>query len=189
MSLADVSSANIVGYTTVPVNKQYSILAVNFEKTGGGEIAIQDLFPFQAGMTKGTGISDADNIQVMQDDGTYKIYFVSNGTAGKATIPEIDGKWVWSDAASVATTDKIATGRSFWYISQAFKANPEATPYNLQVAGQVLATSADTREIAEKLMLVANPYPADVSLNDGVQITKGMTKGTGISDADNLQIM
>ena len=151
-------------------------------------MAINDVFPFTTGMTKSNGSSAADNIQIMNDDGGYSIYFLCNGKAGKGTVEGGDGKWV-KDGESAVTTDTIKNGTAFWYVSKAFIDNASATPYTINVAGQVLMASESSREIAQQYMLVANPYPCDVPLNNGVQVTKGATKSNGSSAADNIQIM
>ena len=74
-----MASANIVGYNTVTINQEWTILAVNFSQVDGSNLSIQDAFPPQAGMTKGMSTSDADQIQVLKNDGGYKIYYLSNG--------------------------------------------------------------------------------------------------------------
>ena len=188
MSLADVSSANIVGYSTLTINKGYSILALNFEKTGSGELSIQDAFPFSEGMTKGPSSSDGDSLMIMKDDGTYDTYFMSNGKNAKATVTGGDGKWV-NVKETVVSTATLKTGKAFWYVSKAFNDNAESTPYTITVAGQVLVAPTDSKDISVSYMLIGNPYPCDIPLNDGVVITKGMTKGPSSSDGDSLMIM
>ena len=189
IAVADIESSNIVGYTTVDITKAYSILAINFETTASGEIAINDAFPKCEGMTTGGAMSDADSIQVMQDDGTYNFYYLSNGKAGKASYAATTDKWVKVGSVSTPTTDTIKTGKAFWYVSRAFDADSTAKPYSVQISGQVLAAAEESKDIAQQYMLVGNPYPVEIPLNDGVQITKGLTTGGALSDADSLQIM
>ena len=71
------------------------------------------------GATKAYLDSDADNIQVMGEDGNYTTYFLSNGQSGKGGATynaELDGKWL--KIAGVECTDTIPVGGAFWYISQ-----------------------------------------------------------------------
>jgi len=71
------------------------------------------------GATKAYLDSDADNIQVMGEDGKYTIYFLSNGQYGKGGAnynADLDGKWL--KAAGAECTDTIPVGGAFWYISQ-----------------------------------------------------------------------
>ena len=134
-------------------------------------------------MTQGSSNETGDNIQVMQADGSYKIYYLSNGKVGKKTYDTV-GKWVDLENKTVATTDTIKSGTAFWYISQ----NGATTPYNITVAGKVLATTSDTMDIAQTYMLVASPYPVAIPLNDGVVIEEGATQGSSNENGDNLQI-
>ena len=147
-------------------------------------MSIQAAIPYVDGMTQGASDATADNIQVMQDDGSYKVYYMSNGKVGKKTYDTV-GKWVCTDDKTVATTDTIASGTAFWYVSQ----NGATTPYTITVAGQVLATSYDTKDISQTYMLVASPYPVAIPLNDSVVITAGATQGASDATADNIQVM
>ena len=172
-----------MGYNTVTIDKQYAILSVNFEDVAGGAMSIQTAIPYVDGMTKGSSNETADNIQVMQDDGTYKTYYMSNGKVGKKEYDTV-GKWVCTDNKSVATTDTIKSDTAFWYVSQNY-----ATPYTITVAGQVLATTSETKDIDQTYMLVASPYPIEIPFNDGVVITEGATQGASNDTADNIQVM
>ena len=173
-----------MGYSSVTIDKQYAILAVNFNNVTGSALSIQDAIPYVNGMTQGSASSVADNIQIMQADGTYKIYYMSNGKVGKTTY-DTAGKWVCNDDRTVATSDTISSGTAFWYISQ----NGATTPYKISVAGKVLSTTSDSQEISQTYMLVASPYPVAIPLNDCVVITEGATQGSASSVADNIQIM
>ena len=173
----------IVGYNTVTIDKQYAILAVNFEDVAGGAMSIQSAIPYADGMTKGASSVTADNLQIMQEDGSYKIYYMSNGKVGKTNYDTV-GKWVDMDDKTQPATATIKSGTAFWYQSQNY-----ATPYTITVAGQVLATTSDTKEINQTYMLVASPYPVAVPLNDSVVVEEGVTTGASSVTADNLQIM
>ena len=183
-----MESANIVGYSNLEINKSYSILALNFEKTGSGELSIQDAFPYSAGMTKGASASAGDSLKIMKDDGTYDTYFMCNGKNSKATVEGGDGKWV-NVKETVVSTATIKTGKAFWYVSKAFSDNVSATPYTVSVAGQVLEAPTSSKDISVSYMLIGNPYPCAIPLNDGVVITRGMTKGASASAGDSLKIM
>lgn len=174
---------SVVGYSTINIDKQYAILAVNFESVNTGAMSIQDAIPYVAGMTQGASSATADNIQIMQDDGTYKTYYMSNGKVGKKTYDTV-GKWVDMDDKTVAASVTIPSGTAFWYASQDY-----STPYVITVAGQVLATTSNTKNIAQTYMLVASPYPVALPLNDAVVVDEGATTGASSATADNLQIM
>ena len=113
---------------------------------------------------------------------------MSNGKNAKgSTVENLEGKWAKGGTA-VATTDTIAAGKAFWYISQGHIADSEKAPFNIQVAGQVMSQSAPSRELAASYMIIGSPYPVEIPLNDGVVVT-GATKGNSVNTGDNLQIM
>jgi hypothetical protein len=71
------------------------------------------------GATKATARADADNIQVMGEDGQYTTYFLSNGKYGKggnSYNEALDGKWL--KVAGADCEDTIPVGGAFWYISR-----------------------------------------------------------------------
>jgi hypothetical protein len=175
-------SSQIVGYNTVTISEKWTILGVNFENVSGGEISLQDAIPYAAGMTKGTGTSLADNIQIQDGAGGYDVYFMCNGLSGKTAVPDGDGKWV-KNGESVVSARTIAAGTAFWYLAQSY-----ATPFAVTVSGQVLASGTALSPVTMTWKHIANPFASDLPLNDGVPYTAGMTKGTGTSLADNIQI-
>ena len=163
-------------------------MACNFEGVDGNALPINTAFPYAEGMTKGNNIGTGDNLQIMKDDGDYDIYYMSNGKNAKGqTVAGLEGKWAKGGTA-VVTTDTIAAGKAFWYISQGHIADSEKAPFNIQVAGQVMSQTAPSRELAASYMIIGSPYPVDIPLNDGVVVT-GATKGNNIGAGDNLQIM
>ena len=117
---ADAISSDIVGYTTLNITKQYTLLTIGFDKVGGGGIDIQDAFPYGDGMTKGLNYTTADNIQIMMSDGGYETYFLSNGHYGKGGASynaDLDGKWS-APGTNAATTDKFPAGTGAFYLSR-----------------------------------------------------------------------
>lgn len=186
VSLADIQSANIVGYNTININKEYTLLTVAFDDVDGSAIDIQKAFPLCEGMTKGLNDSVADNIQIMTDDGNYETYFLSNGHYGKggASYDEnLDGKWSPMGLNQVSDR-KLASGTTFWYLSRGAKAKA----YDLTVAGSVHSAASKTYTINKNYTLIGCPYPCEVAINGGIEVT-GATKGLNDSVADNIQIM
>ena len=111
-----IESSNIVGYNTVTINKQYTILGIPFTGTTGSAMSIQDAVPYSAGMTKSNAASGADCIQVMDSEGNYETYFMCNGYKSKAVVTGGDGKWV-RDNESVVSSKAMPAGTPFWYVS------------------------------------------------------------------------
>ena len=116
-----MESSNVVGYKTFTLSTQYTLIGICFDGLGGAGLTLDEIAPYSAGngMTKAYLDSNADNIQVMGEDGKYTTYFLSNGQYGKggASYDEaLDGKWL--QKAGVACTDTIPVGSAFWYVSQ-----------------------------------------------------------------------
>jgi len=180
---AQVESVNIVGYNNVTLDKQWTIIAANFEAVGGGAIAIQDAFPYSDGMTKGNTTATADVLQIQNAVGGYDTYYLSNGKNAKgATVAGLDGKWAAGGTYS-PTTATIVSGTALWYNAR----NPSST-LKITVAGQALTTAASDMPINLTWKHIANPYPTDLPLNDGIPYTDGMTKGNTTATADMIQI-
>lgn len=137
-------------------------------------------------MTKGLSDSSGDNIQIMTSSGDYEIYFLSNGHYGKGGASykeELDGKWSAPGSNAVATRG-LASGTTFWYLARGGK----TTPFTMTVAGAVSNSESETYTINKAYTLIGCPYPCDVSINGGIEVTGG-TKGLSDSSADNIQIM
>ena len=73
--------------------------------------------------------------------------------------------------------------QAFWYVRQ-----NENTPLTLTVAGQVCTLASSSKDIAMQYTHIANPYPTDLPLNNGIPYVSGMTKGANTSEADQIQI-
>ena len=94
VSFAELASANIVGYTTIDIQSKYQIVGVNFQSVDGTSLKLNDLIPYQEGMTKGNNANAADQIQIGDETGGWTIYYMSNGKNGKGNIVEgLEGKW------------------------------------------------------------------------------------------------
>ncbi len=133
-------------------------------------------------MTAGGAATVADNIQVMQEDGSLIAYHLSDGKVGRKTYEALVGKW--AQGTETEPTDvKIKNGQAFWYISQ----NGETTPYTLTVAGQVAMTTSETLDLTKVYNHIGSPYPVDIPLNDCVKVTNGTQAGAATA-ADNIQI-
>ena len=183
LSVYGAVQSGIVGYSTIDITKQYTLLTVNFDAVDGEALDIQAAFPYCEGMTKGLSISDGDNIQIMTSDGGYETYFLSNGHYGKggASYNEaLDGKWSLMGKNAVAER-ALASGTTFWYLSR----SGATTPFSMTVAGAVRNSESETYAINKSYTLIGSPYPCDVAINGGIEVTSGTT-GLSISDGDNI---
>ena len=127
-----IESSNTVGYNTVTINKEYTILGIPFTGTTGAAMSIQDAVPYCAGMTKGGASTAADCIQIMDNEGNYAVYFMCNGKVGKGTVAGGDGKWVKS-GESVVTTDALPAGKGAWFVRKS------ASLANITIANPTVA--------------------------------------------------
>ena len=178
--------SNAVGYNTININKEYTLFTVNFDDVTGEALDIQKAFPYTEGMTKGLTYAEADNIQIMQNDGGYETYFLSNGHYGKGGASyndELDGKWSLMGKNAVAERG-LASGTTFWYLARGGK----TAPFTMTVAGAVSNSESETYTINKSYTLIGSPYPCDVTINGGIEVTGG-TKGLTYAEADNIQIM
>ncbi len=182
MVIAEVESANMVGYTEVTLTQKNTILGVNYTAVDGSAISLQDAIPYTAGMAKGANTSTADQIQIQTASGGYDIYFMSNGKNAKGgTVAGLEGKWT-KDGQNVASAT-VPAGSAFWYIRNTYD-----TPLTIKIAGGVSLIAQSNKEINLQFKHIANPYPTDLPLNDGIPYVAGMTKGANTSVADQIQI-
>ena len=188
VSFAAVESQNVVGYKTFTLSTQYTLIGICFNKVGGSGLTLDEVAPYSAGngMTKAYLSSNADNIQVMGEDGNYTNYYLSDGTYGKGGAsynPDLDGKWL--KVAGTPCTDTVQPGQAFWYVSK----TAATTPHTITIAGQVLMTAETAaKTCSTSYTLIGNPYAVAVPLNGGV-VTTGATKAYLSANADNIQVM
>ena len=180
--------ATLVGYNTVTINKEYTLLTINFDDVNGEALTVQKAFPYCDGMTEAKVSGSADNIQVMNAEGGYDIYFMWNGASGKSGTAD-PTKRGWAKAGSTSlTTDTLPKGSTMWYQSRGANYDDSSTYYNLTVAGAVSLAEKYDYTIDKEYTLVGNPFPVEIPLNGGVVLTEPtVAKVSG--SADNVQIM
>ena len=180
VAMADGVESGVVGYNTVTIDKQWTIMSVNFTKPDGTAMTINEAFPYVEGMTQEQSGS-ADEIQIQDGNGGYNIYYMSNGKAGKATYDTV-GKWVATSDKTQAATALMPPGTAFWYGAKNF-----ATPFTVTVAGGVVTDVTKTIPIVQQYTHIANPYPVPLNLNESIGYVEGMTQEQSGS-ADEIQI-
>lgn len=181
VAMADGVESGVVGYNTVTIDKQWTIMSVNFTKPDGTAMTINEAFPYVAGMTQGTS-GAGDEINIQNAEGGYDTYYMSNGKVGKATYDTV-GKWVADADSTKAATVALPPGTAFWY-----KAQNYATPFNVTVAGGIITDASKTISIERTWTHIANPYPVPLNLNESIGYVEGMTQGTsGAGDEINIQ--
>ena len=125
VAMADGVESGVVGYNTVTIDKQWTIMSVNFTKPDGTAMTINEAFPYVEGMTQGTS-GAGDEIQIQNSLGGYDYYYMSNGKVGKATYDTV-GKWVADADKTQAANASIPVGKGAWYKRQG------STDFNLVI--------------------------------------------------------
>lgn len=113
----------LVGYNTVTINKEYTLLTINFDDVDGTALTVQKAFPYCEGMTEAKVSGSADNIQVMNASGGYDMYFMWNGASGKSGTADPEKQGWAKTGKTEQTTDKFPVGRGAWFQAR----NPSAT--------------------------------------------------------------
>ena len=166
------------------IDKEWTILAVNFSNVDGSSLTIQEVLPFATGMTKGKTVT-GDQVQVQNASGGYDVYYLSDGyfTAKGQTkyYADRDGKWFKGNATSPAT-DVLPAGQAFWYGAKGY-----ATPFPITVAGAILSSVSKSIDVDLPWTQIANPYPVPLSINECLAYVEGMTKGK-TTTGDQLQV-
>ena len=156
----------MVGFTQSAIEGgKYYMCATHFDTTGGEGVgyAIKDLITGE--------VPYGTQIQVMQADTTYKIYYYIEEAYDEVKDDFAPG---WADAEDFVAVDTLAPGAAFW-----FKA-PSAC--NISIAGQILADASKTVTVpAAQFSMVANPYPTAVNMNT--------LSWTGLTYGDQFQVM
>jgi hypothetical protein len=122
--VAEVTSANVVGYYSPVLSNGYNMVAFNFEMVDGSTngIDIQDLFKIdQTIYTAGTTRMSASTLSTSADEvriwnaaaSAYDNYFLYRIGGGTATTRNF--KWVAQTNSAVIATAKIKSGQAVWY--------------------------------------------------------------------------
>lgn len=182
---ADAISSDIVGYTTIPIQSKYQIIGVQFQNVSGGSLKLNEAIPYQEGMTKGTNMGTADNVQIGDDAGGWTVYYMSSGKNAKGkTIDGLEGKWALNGTTAVADVE-LTPGTAFWYVRNTV----DESTFNLTIAGSVTTLPSADYEFASQYRIFANPYPTPLAINEAFPYdAETMTAGTNMGTADNIQI-
>ena len=175
-----IESANTVGYTSKDVTAgKFYLIGTQFDKAGSdsaGSIDMNDLIKLSSTLTAGTFADDfatAPKISVLNAAGGYiSYYYISDGTDDNDDDLGYD---CWCDDYGYELTDsaKLTLGKGFWFSS------PSASG-TITTAGQVSEVSSVTLNfLADKFMILCNPYPVAVPLQS---LATTATPGTFADD-------
>ena len=172
----EISSANVVGYTTKAVEAgKYYLIGTQFDEAAtatAGRIDMNKLISLSASLDAGTFEDDfatAPQILVLNPSGVgYKsYYYISDGTDENDDELGYD---TWCDDYGYELDDsvKLTLGKGFWFYSP-------TTSGTITTAGQVSDAPTKTIEIpANQYSIICNPYPVAVALQS---LTTSATPG------------
>ena len=186
MATDGIESDNIVGYQSITIDKQYTILGCNFKNADNSVYAISNFIPYVEGMVTAKTDVGADQILVRQPDTSYKTYFMCNGYSGKGAGTYkawLDKQWCRADQTGSITTDTIENGTGFWFV------RPTETfePITLTVAGGVETLDVSTKALPQQYNIIANPYPVDLPVTN-IPYASGMVTAKTDVGADKIQV-
>ena len=164
MAMAQVQSANTVGFTTKSISADtFYLCGIQFEEVGNGTGAIKldDLISMSGIVACGYDDmeSDAAQIQVRNGNTYTPYYYISD--AYDAEGKEVTG---WADGAGDLAEGAINIGKGFWFKAPAAAISGTAS---LTLNGQVSGNASGTVTFAANtFVLAANPFPAAVDFAD-----------------------
>jgi hypothetical protein len=189
--VAEVTSANVVGYQTITLTNGYNMLAVNFATPGAPAAAmlINDLLPSgsnkvtAAGLTGKTTPTGADQVRVWNVSGAYENYFLFRN----ALVPTNTKNYLWCSATSpypVATNTTFKTGDALWFTFV-------GTKTTFTFAGEVPNNVAQTKTLVAGYNMLGAGFAADWDLNAiGTNVWSGadFTGKTTPTGADQVRV-
>jgi FlaG/FlaF family flagellin (archaellin) len=163
IALAEVTSANTVGFTTKTVTADtFYLCGIQFEEVGNGTgaISLNNLVTMSGIEAVGYDDmeTDAAQIQILNGNAYDTYYYISD--AYDADSKPVEG---WSDGNGDLAENAINIGKGFWFMAPAASITGSAS---LKLKGQV--SGGDTESVsftANMFYLSANPFPVATDLN------------------------
>ena len=156
--------SDIVGYTTIEITNQWTLLGVPFTTLGTAEESID----LNALFANATNLVDGDQIQVPDGKNGYDLAYWNSSV----------GAWC-NDGNDTLTSLKATRGRGVWLkASQASK----TTPVTITAIGQVvLNRAADNLGTGYTIFSPALPM-------EGANLNDPSFTWTGLTDGDQIQV-
>ncbi|MDE3275167.1 MAG: hypothetical protein PUJ80_04005 [Verrucomicrobiota bacterium] len=174
--LADITSANIVGYNTAELTKgKYNTMTVQFGNVGTGTFSLNDIKTDN--MTAAEISEEADAIQFWNPATSgYESYYLYSG-------PDADDGW-YNAETDASFDDDYPTGKpagtAFWYIARGTGTGTGVTSGEVESVDDVTITLTKG-----KYNLVASAYPTTLDLN--AMVCTGLTAAEISEEADAIQ--
>ena len=197
LALAEVESANVVGYQefTFPAGQQMTMFGIMFDGVGGTEMTVQDIFADRSVFTGGASRAYADQILYWTGT-TYHVLYLNqsanvsrNGFWCNGGTPPAGGDWGSNNAKC---THVVQPGDAFWV-----KRYDTTGAITVKMVGQVVVGQDGSKSvsISEGMTLVGMPFTAPFIPNpDKVDASKskidwealGCVGGSSRAYADQL---
>lgn len=163
VAVADVTSANIVGYANGDLREGNTLASAQFVTIGGAEVDLQTVKPI------GDDTSDNVFLSVLDEYGFTSEMYTWVNWAGDTYDQE-----AWIDSSYVIAEKSFPAGQGFWIQGKSGQ--------KIQTAGEV-GSSDVIVELREGNTAVGNPFPLPVNLQEI------LPSGDGISDNVFLSIL
>ncbi len=179
---AEVVSSNVVGYQKLTLQAGYNLIANGFRVVGTENAPdLQNMFSDAgANATGALGYDTSDNLLSWTGTG-YTTYWFYDATGTEDEDPDYDKKWYDTVDESTPSVAGLTTAEGAWYIAR------NAT--TLTIAGQVGTNSVEV-SLRNGYNLVANPFPADLTLNNPAidWSNMGVVGALGYDTSDNILV-
>ncbi len=170
---AEVTSSNVVGYQKLDLKgNDYTMLAINFQGVGGGDISIQDYF--KGDFVGGASPGESDNLIVWTAAEGYVTYFY--GVYNDPENPEWDD--IWYTLGEEEATATYPAGTAAWLLRR-------GAATSVTAVGEVSKAPVQITVKANDYTMFSCPYPVAVPINGGLEVANP-TGGASPGESDNL---
>ena len=182
VAVADVTSANIVGYMTpTTVEDDFNMITIPFCNVGGANIDFCNDIKF-TGVVSGATATECDFVHVyINGDGFYYFYYHHDNKQPGEKGHKEDG-WYTTDNEDIADyfPDGLPLGTAMWY--EAYPYAERSEPLSVTFSGEVEGAESVTLEnlASDDFNMIANPYPVawDPNNSDDVEFSNIVTGAT-----------
>ena len=173
VSFADVESANVVGYQTLPIKQsEIKMFSVQFDKVDGNPIPVKDLVSCTDFKGSSGFNNSADQIWTYKNGEWTKYMYYA-----KTTTKE----WRLSDAKTkVPDTATLTSGDAFF-----FQRSKDGSDTTLTLAGGVAPlTVVKPVPVAQSaIVMLANPWPTSLQLNQFDKLYDNVKGSSGFNNS------
>ena len=191
VAVADVTSANIVGYMTpTTVEDDFNMIAIPFYNVDGSGLDFNRDITVK-GVATGEGAQECDFVHVyINSDGWYFLYNHHDELA-PGQRGHMDDGWYTTDDEEIGDyfPDGFPVGTAMWY--EAYADGERSEPLSITFSGEVEGAKSVTLEnlAGDDFNMISNPYPVawDPNNAEAVQF-ENVATGEGAQDCDFIHV-